>query len=627
MNSSQDIIKIQSYEIYKDLEIGRGQFGVVYQCKDLDKPQLKLCAKIIEEKIDDEKTLREIQLMKMIMTGAKGNKNIVGVEYVDFNTERIVLILEKCECDLQSIIDKKQKIEKKNFTPDEALNVLKQLINGYKVLYSNNIIHRDLKPANILVLDGFYKIADLGLARVFEANTTMTKVGTPKYVAPQLYLENFFSNSADIFSLGIITYELIFGGLPYVANSQLQIKKALKNLEQNPVVVKRDHPGMTNDLAILIESMLKFKENDRISWEQLFKHPLIQSESNVVMNQSGLIQDFPNKDDEEDDEPVQEQQKPIEAPKNQSQVPQQSPTLPIPTFNGPMQFQQNGKPINIPPTMNPQFQQGRISTPTMVNANIFVPPGVQQQRQQMVFQPQRFQTINAPMIQPNGPMIQPNAPMIQPNAPMIQPNAPMANIGQTFQFQQVQAQSDQLYQAGFAMDLTLDLLERFINMQIQLKQEWFGLKLYLHYFSQCFFEHSKAMKMPNQNQQNLNQQFIYQLSNAEQGIEKQKRYHQVIQQELERHQLISLYPVSDVTPDFNNYLQKLKQILQPKGVFFYQSDRKYYVEYLQLLYCLERLKDLNSNKFEDIYSQISDIFKNQKTESIMIDYLNKRYSN
>lgn len=109
--------------------------------------------------------------MKMIMLSARGNKNIVRVEHVDFNDERTVLILEKCECDLQSIINRKKSQVEQNFRPTEALNILKQILTGYKGLYSHNIIHRDLKPANILVLDGVYKIADLGLARVIEANT------------------------------------------------------------------------------------------------------------------------------------------------------------------------------------------------------------------------------------------------------------------------------------------------------------------------------------------------------------------------------------------------------------------------------------------------------------------------
>ncbi|CAD8197855.1 unnamed protein product [Paramecium octaurelia] len=607
--SDDNMIKLKSYVINTNYEIGRGQYGVVYECQDLDNPQLKLCAKIINERLEDPKTKREMDLMKTIMNSAKGNKNIVGVEYVHLDDDRIILIMEKCECDLQSIIDKRKRLENKNFQPTEALNILKQIVNGYKVLHSNNIIHRDLKPANILVLDGVYKIADLGLARVLEANTNtaVTKVGTPKYVAPQLYLENFFTNSADIFSLGIITYELIFGGLPYVANSQLQVKKSLKNLEKVPVVVKQDHPGMTKELALLIEGMLKFKEPDRISWVDLFEHPLIL-EGKAVVNQSGFIKEGP--EEEEEEEPVQEQQKPAETPakEQQQQVPPRIFNQPIPTFTAPMAFPQMNKPMNPVTTIPPQFQQGKFSTPQS-----FVPLGVNQQKV-APFPPQRFQTGTA-QVQPT--------PVVAP--PFNTANAPVNNTVQPFQFQQVQAQSDQLYQAGVVIDQVLDSLERYVNMQLSLKQEWFGLKLNLHCFSQCFFEHAKVLKAQTQNQQNPNQPQFYTLANVEQAIEKQQRYHQVISQELERHQINQIYPVMAINPDYNNYLQKLKYILQTKGLFQYQPDKKYYVEYLQLLYFLERLKE-QKEPFEDIYSTASDTYKNQRVESVLIDYLNKRFT-
>ncbi|CAK66408.1 unnamed protein product (macronuclear) [Paramecium tetraurelia] len=617
--SEKNMIKLKSYVINTNLEIGRGQYGVVYQCQDTNNPQLKLCAKVINERLDDPKTKREIELMGTIMKEAKGNKNIVGVEYVDFDDERIVLILERCECDLQSLIDKRKRQEQKNFHPDEALNILKQIVNGYKVLYFNNIIHRDLKPANILVLDGFYKISDLGLARQMENGGVLTKVGTPKYVAPQLYLENFFSNSADIFSLGIITYELIFGGLPYVANSQLQVKKSLRNLEKVPVVVKQDHPGMTQAFALLIESMLKFKEQDRISWLDLMEHPLI-SEGKAVVNQSGFIKDNPNEEDEEDEEPVQEQQKPAESPVNeqQQQVPLKTVNPPIPTFTAPVQFPQMAKPMNTIPTLPQQFQPQKFSTPQN-----FVPSAINQQKPNPFPNP-RFQSVtNPPQAVPQAvPQPVSNAAPSFPNVPFNAPNAPVNNVGQPFQFQQVQAQSDQLYQTGVVVDQALDSLERFINMQLSLKQEWYGLKLYLHYYSQCFFEHAKALKAQGQNPP---QQQFYTLANVEQAIEKQQRYHQVISQELDRHQLNTIYPVMPINPDFNSYLQKLKQILQNKGLFQYSPDKKYYVEYLQLLYFFERLKD-QKEPFEDVYSTASDTFKNQKAESVLVDYLNKRFT-
>ncbi|CAD8210562.1 unnamed protein product [Paramecium octaurelia] len=595
--NQHDIYKVKSYEINKSLEIGRGQFGVVYQCTDTKNPQLKLCAKIIEERLDDPKTQREIELMKIIMINAKGNKNIVGVEYVEYTKDGIVMILEKCESDLQTVMEKKLKSEDKYFRPREALNILKQLVNGYKILYFNDIIHRDLKPANILILNGVYKIADLGLARVLEGCQELTKVGTPKYVAPQLYFEKYFSNSADIFSLGIITYELIYGKLPYpnIITQLNQIKKALRSLEKNPVVVDRDWPEMTSDFANLIEQMLKYHEKDRISWEKLFKHQLIQEESNIVVNQSGLIHNS-DSDDEKEEETVQTQfpeQKPVQTQNIEQQVPQFAQNQPKPTFITPLPQAQKPQPV--------QFTPGKVFTnpfptnfPVPPNTNSFIAPQANQQPKQFMNpQAQRFPS-------------------------MVQ----MHILGQPLIFQQVKATSDQIFQTGFLMDQTLENLEKYVNMQSQLRAEFFGIKLYLHCLAQCFYEHSSAML--KQNSKNPNNQCYYSLQVVDQEIQKQIKYHQVIAQELERCNLTSYYPVTDINPDFCSYLLKLNNITQNKALFIYSSETKYYPDYLSLLYFLERVKDFNQRSFEEIYIQMQDISKNQKSEQIMTDYLGKR---
>ncbi|CAD8197329.1 unnamed protein product [Paramecium octaurelia] len=584
-----NVISFRSYVINTNNEIGRGQFGVVYKCQDLDNPQLNLCAKIVNQGLDNDKTKREIDLMKIIMKKARGNKNIVGVEYVDFNDERIILILEKCQCDLQSIINMRKAREGNNFLPKEALNILKQILNGYKFLHDNNIIHRDLKPANILVLDGVYKIADLGLARVIGQNVDMTRVGTPKYIAPQLLLNQTFTNSADIFSLGIITYELIFGGLPYVAHNMIQVRQALRNLENVPVVVNQNHPGMTQDFATLIESMLKFKEEDRISWQQLFSHPLI-SEENVLVNQARDFQVFINQGDYK---LIQGQQKPTESPaKEYQQVPPKTLNQ-IPIFKALGSSPQLAcQPIYPNHTIPPKIQQGTFANP------------------------KKFQTVTSP---------QPNSNPTFLKLTLNTGNSPVANIGQPFLFQQVQAQSDKLYQVGVVVDQALNSLEKFVNLQTQLKQEWFGLRFYLHCYSQCFFEHAKVQKTQSENNNNPQQQMFYTLAKVEQALEKQKKYHQVISQELERHQLHLIYPPMPIVPDFNSYLQKLKFILQTKGLFQYSPDKNYFLEYLQFLYFFERLKE-QQEPFEEIYSNISETFKNQRVESFLIDYLNKRYT-
>ncbi|CAD8129544.1 unnamed protein product [Paramecium sonneborni] len=97
-----------------------------------------------------------------------------------------------------------------------------------------------------------------------------------KYASPQLLDEKQkFTNSADIFSLGIVCYELIFGCLPYKVNNYYQLIQQLRQLEFNPVKINRSIPGMYEDIANLIENMLKYHESQRISWNSLFSHHLL----------------------------------------------------------------------------------------------------------------------------------------------------------------------------------------------------------------------------------------------------------------------------------------------------------------------------------------------------------------
>ncbi|CAD8123810.1 unnamed protein product [Paramecium sonneborni] len=571
-NQENNILRVKSYEIYMDRKIGEGQFGIVYQCQDNSNPELKLCAKLIRENLQDPKIKGEIKLMEMIMNCGKANKNIVGMEYVEYNDDRILLIMERCESDLQKIINDKKLNESKYFTPNEALNLLKQVINGYKVLYSNNIIHKNLKPQNILFLNGVYKIADLGLARVLEAIEKtiqkFPKVCTSKYAAPQLFFDSQFSNQADIFSLGIIIYELIFGGLPYKVLNIIQVKADLKNIEINPIKVNRFVQGMTEEFALLIEDMLKFQEVERISWEQLFKHSLIQDEFNVVINQSGLIQEI--LDDQEDEKQIiQQKQNPPNDPSIENQL-----------------ITQNSKQFKKFPTFP---TQNTSNTPQM------------SQSPQFSSKTQFSKTV------PTQPFV-------------ITPRLKFHIFGQPLIFiNDILTVSDQLFQAGFFLNQILEFLDQFINIQYSLRHEFFAFKLYLHCLAECFFQHSKAKKCQPQNRCAPS---YYSIQIIEHEIQKQHKIHQVIDEEIKQFNLALIYPVQNITPDYVQYLQKLKSVGQVKTVFSYNANRKYFLDYLQIVYCLERLNDCHPNNFSDFYQFISDINKNYKNEVLIVNYLN-----
>ena len=104
----------------------------------------------------------------------------------------------------------------------EALRMLKDILAGFKYLVSQEITHRDLKPANILLKGGVCKISDFGFAKDLDKgeNTVMRSiVGTPLYMSPQILARAKYTNKSDLWSVGLIYYELLHGHTPWPAKN------------------------------------------------------------------------------------------------------------------------------------------------------------------------------------------------------------------------------------------------------------------------------------------------------------------------------------------------------------------------------------------------------------------------
>ena len=92
-------------------------------------------------------------------------------------------------------------------------------------MHENNIIHRDFKLENVFIKDGIYKIGDLGFAK--EADFTRTILGTSYYMAPEIHFGLTYSNKADIWSLAVVIYSLLFGTFPYNVDTEEKLKKEI----------------------------------------------------------------------------------------------------------------------------------------------------------------------------------------------------------------------------------------------------------------------------------------------------------------------------------------------------------------------------------------------------------------
>lgn len=175
----------------------------------------------------------------------------------------------------------------KKLTEDESLYIIKQIafafvtIDNLKILNAQGkevtVMHRDIKPANILFHKGQVKIADFGFAKLVDKvdQTTRKKgtiLGTPLYMAPQLLDEVEYSAKCDVWSTGVMLYQLLFTKLPWVSDTMPNLYKLVQKGVEFPSDV-----AVREETKDLLKRMLEFKDEDRISWKEVFEHAALQN--------------------------------------------------------------------------------------------------------------------------------------------------------------------------------------------------------------------------------------------------------------------------------------------------------------------------------------------------------------
>ncbi len=138
--------------------------------------------------------------------------NLVNCEKVQLSSSKnFYLIMAYCNGGtLGDIISKGEE-----FSERGIWLFLEQFCQGYQVLYDSHLVHRDIKPDNILLHNGVYKISDFGLSTKIYDYTIAQNIsfkGTPIYMAPEICLKQEGSSKIDVFSLGIILYQMLYDG-------------------------------------------------------------------------------------------------------------------------------------------------------------------------------------------------------------------------------------------------------------------------------------------------------------------------------------------------------------------------------------------------------------------------------
>ena len=235
--------------------IGFGSFSTVFKGTNYNSNK-EVAIKKINKIIDKRHFDNEIKLMKSL-----SHTNIIKLYDVVHKTKKeVYLILEYCnEGDLSNYIEAKINIYDNKY--------YYEILDALEYLYKKEILHRDIKPENILIHNNTIKITDFGFAKSFEKNELITTFcGSPLYMAPEIILNREYNYSSDIWSLGVVLYELITKEHPYSCDSKDELWDKITN---NSLNINFDLIDSLNKNTI-IRQLLTFDCNKRINWKNLF---------------------------------------------------------------------------------------------------------------------------------------------------------------------------------------------------------------------------------------------------------------------------------------------------------------------------------------------------------------------
>ena len=269
----------EKYDIQE--QIGKGKFAIVY--KGIHKSTGRTVAIKILNKQD--MTTIDLELVKTEMDVLKicQHPYIIKLYDIHENEENIYLIMEYCQgSDLFTYIEKRgYKLEEK-----KACEIIHKLCAAVYYLHSYGIVHRDLKPENIIMTDhtdnADIRLLDFGLSKILGPTEKCSEpFGTISYVAPEVLKQKYYGREVDIWSIGIITYLLLCGCLPF--DDEKSEKEIVRQTIEDPVpYYPKIWKKLSEEAKSFVEGCLKKNPDERMSIKDVLEHEWIKKFSNLV---------------------------------------------------------------------------------------------------------------------------------------------------------------------------------------------------------------------------------------------------------------------------------------------------------------------------------------------------------
>ena len=240
-------------------EVGAGGMGIVYKAEDL---KLKRCValKFLPPHLMDSPELRERFLIEAQAAAALSHPNICVIHEVGESEERPYIAMEYVEGETL-----RDKLKKGPIKPEEALAAAIQIAGGLAEAHHKGIIHRDIKSANIMVTEkGQAKVMDFGLAKL-RGGSSLTKskttLGTVAYMSPEQARGEDLDARTDLWSLGVVLYEMMTGELPFRGDQDLSVIHSI--IHEEPKPLKQLKPPVPEELHQVVSRALRKNRDSR----------------------------------------------------------------------------------------------------------------------------------------------------------------------------------------------------------------------------------------------------------------------------------------------------------------------------------------------------------------------------
>ncbi|QCE05263.1 calcium-dependent protein kinase [Vigna unguiculata] len=261
------------YELGK--ELGRGEFGVTYLCRDKETKEEWACKSISKKKlrtaIDIEDVRREVEIMRHLPK----HPNIVSLKDTFEDDNAVHLVMELCEGG--ELFDRI--VARGHYTERAAASVVKTIVEVVQMCHKHGVMHRDLKPENFLFGNkkesAPLKAIDFGFLPFSAGEKFNEIVGSPYYMAPEVLKRNY-GPEVDIWSAGVILYILLCGVPPFWAETEQGVAQSII---RSVVDFRREPwPKVSDNAKDLVKKMLDPDPKRRLTAQEVLDHPWLQNE-------------------------------------------------------------------------------------------------------------------------------------------------------------------------------------------------------------------------------------------------------------------------------------------------------------------------------------------------------------